>query len=190
MSDIHEDDEIESVGDEPSFNGSDDTIEASTPADDCAKYKKDYLYLAAEFENYKKNAIKERSQLLKYGSERLIREVLEVIDNFERALEITPNSENVESFAKGMELIHTELLSSLGKFGVSASNAKGLPFDPNEHEALSSEPTSEVEPGHVFRVFKKAYRLHDRLIRPAQVVVATELQDASAENSTSDGSEG
>ncbi|MEO0337260.1 MAG: nucleotide exchange factor GrpE [Pseudomonadota bacterium] len=186
MSDNHEDDGIEIVGDEPTPE-TDDTLEGGestivTTLDEIEKYKKDYLYLAAEFENYKKNAIKERSQLVKYGNERLIREVLEVIDNFDRALEMTPTSENIDSYEKGMEMIHAELLSLLAKFGVSTANPKGLPFDPNEHEALSSEETSDMEAGHVFRVYKKAYRLHDKLIRPAQVVVAKEPEEGVPED--------
>jgi molecular chaperone GrpE len=175
--DDRDNDEIEIVGDEASSSTPDDTFEAGesimvSTLEDIEKYKKDYLYLAAEIDNYKKNAIKERSQLIKYGNERLVCEVLEVIDNFDRALEMSPTANNIESYAKGMQMIHAELLSLLAKFGVSESNPKGLPFDPNEHEALSSEETDDVKPGHVFRVFKKAYRLHDKLIRPAQVVVA------------------
>ncbi|NQY99194.1 MAG: nucleotide exchange factor GrpE [Bdellovibrionales bacterium] len=194
MSDIHDDDEIEIVGEESS--SSDDTLDnrddntITTTLEDIEKYKKDYLYLAAEFDNYKKNAIKERSQLVKYGNERLIREVLEVIDNFERALGVAPNADNFESYSKGMQMIHAELLSLLAKFGVSTSNPQGLPFDPNEHEALSSEETAEVGAGHVFRVFKKAYRLHDKLIRPAQVVVAKEPAAGSEDETMGPGDGG
>ena len=137
---------------------------------DLDKAKKDHLYLAADFENFRKNAIKERSEIMKFGSERIIRDLLSVVDNFELALE---NSENPEKFREGVDLINQELKSMLLRFGVTEAPAEGLAFDPAMHEALSSEPSETVPPGHVARIFKKAYRLHDKLVRPAQVVVAT-----------------
>jgi molecular chaperone GrpE len=140
-----------------------------------SKAKNDYLYLMADFDNYRKNAIKERSELIKFGSERIIRDLLSIVDNFERAME---NDANQEKFLEGIKMIHQEMKSFLQKAGVTELPAEGLAFDPSAHEALSSEPTDSVPAGHVSRVFKKAYKLHDRLIRPAQVVVAT----APAEN--------
>lgn len=136
------------------------------------KAKQDYLYLAADFENFRKNAIKERSELVKFGNERLLRELLEVVDNFERALE--SNSSSDDSLKSGIQMIFGELQRLLQRFGVTEVETKGKPFDPNVHEALSSEPTTEVPPGHITQVFKKAYKFHDRLLRPAQVVVAVE----------------
>ncbi|OQW52437.1 MAG: hypothetical protein A4S09_08775 [Proteobacteria bacterium SG_bin7] len=139
---------------------------------DLAKAKSDYLYLHAEFDNYRKNAIKERSQYLKYAGERMIVELLGVHDNFERALQSFKNSPD-DPFFKGMDLIKTQFKTVLEQFGVVEVPAEGKPFDPMVHEALSSEESETVEPGTVTKVFRKAYKLHDRLIRPAQVVVAT-----------------
>ena len=136
------------------------------------KAKQDYLYLAADFDNYKKNAIKERSELVKFGNERLLRELLEVVDNMERALQAHTGKESQESLTAGVQMISSELGALLQKFGVREVESKGLPFDPNLHEALSSEPTDSVPPGHITQVFKKAYKYNDRLLRPAQVVVA------------------
>jgi molecular chaperone GrpE len=136
------------------------------------KFKNDYLYLRAEFENYKRNAIKERSEAIKYGAERLINEILNVSDNFERALQTKVTPENLSTYIQGVEMTAGELKSALQRNGVTEMPSHGAPFDPNTMEALSSEPTTEVPPGHVFRVFKKAYKLHDKVIRPAQVVVA------------------
>jgi molecular chaperone GrpE len=141
---------------------------------DLEKAKNDYLYLAADFDNYRKNAIKERSDLVKFGNERLIRELLNVVDNFERALE---SDADPEKFREGIDMINQEMKSLLQRFGVNEVTAHGEAFDPSTHEALSSEPTTEMEPGHVLRVFKKAYKLHDRLVRPAQVVVASKPQE-------------
>lgn len=137
------------------------------------KLKNDYLYLLAEFDNYRKNAIKERSELSKYGAERFLREFLAVYDNFERALATEVTAENVESFRQGICMIAGEIKALLQRFGVEEVKTEGQVFDPMVHEALGSEPRSDVEPGHVVRVLKKAYKMHDKLIRPAQVTVAT-----------------
>ncbi len=138
------------------------------------KFKNDYLYLRAEFDNFRRNVVKERSELIKYGSERLLVDILGVLDNFERALETRATPENISNFIKGIEMTQSELRSVLQKFGVAEVPSQGQPFDPAVHEALSSEETSAVKPGHISRVFKKPYRLHDKLIRPGQVVVAKE----------------
>lgn len=136
------------------------------------KYKNDYLYLRAEFDNYKRNVLKERSDLLKYGSERLLIEILGVLDNFERALEVKANQENLSTYVKGVEMTAQDLKSALAKFGVSEVPSQGAAFNPSVHEALSSEESTHVPEGHITRVFKKPYKLHDKLIRPGQVVVA------------------
>ncbi len=140
------------------------------------KFKNEYLYLRAEFENYKRHAIKERSDLTKYGTERLVRDFLEIMDNFERALQMNVTAENFQSFSQGVQMTATELRNMLAKHGVNEVKSEGVPFDPMSHEALSSEATDQVPEGHVFRVFKKAYKLHDKLVRPAQVVVAKKME--------------
>jgi len=136
------------------------------------KFKNEYLYLLAEFENYKKSVIKERSDLRKYGSERLVVEVLTGIDLLDKALEANVTSANLDSFRKGIELTSQQLKSTLQKFGVEELPAKGVAFDPNMHEALSSEETSQVPAGHISQVFRKPYKLFERVVRPGQVVVA------------------
>lgn len=136
------------------------------------KYKNDFLYLRAEFDNYKRHAIKERADITKYGSERLVVELLNVLDNFERALDIKISADNIESFKKGIEMTATDLKSLLTRFGVAELPCQGVAFDPSVHEALSAEETTSVPEGHVSRVFKKPYKLHDKVVRPGQVVVA------------------
>lgn len=136
------------------------------------KYKNDYLYLRAEFENYKRHAIKERSEAIKYGSERIINDILDVADNFERALQTKVTPETLSTYIQGVEITSNELKAALQRNGVTEVPCEGTAFDPNFMEALSSEPTNDIPPGHVARVFKKAYKLHDKMIRPAQVVVA------------------
>ncbi len=144
--------------------------------DDVQKWKNEYLYLRAEFENYKKNAIKERSDLLKFGAERIARDVLEVMDNFERALEIKASAETLQNFKTGIEMTAKELKDALAKHGIQEVPSHGQPFNPLHHEAISSEATASVPAGHVSRVFKKPYKLHDKIIRMGQVVVASEIK--------------
>jgi molecular chaperone GrpE len=141
---------------------------------DLERAKNDHLYLMAEFDNYRKRAIKERSDYMKYAAERPLGGILEVLDNFERAIQVEVTPENFESFKKGVELISEELKSTLKKFGVQEVPAEGAKFDPTIHEAIGTEETDSVEPGMVSRVIRKAYKLHDKIIRPAQVMVATE----------------
>ncbi len=136
------------------------------------KYKNDYLYLKAEFDTFRRNNAKERQDMLKYGSERLVVELLGVLDNFERALETPVTVDNMGVYSKGVEMTARELKSVLTKFGVNEVEAKGQLFDPMLHEALSSEETKESSPGTVHRVLRKPYRLHEKLIRPAQVIVS------------------
>ncbi len=136
------------------------------------KFKNEYLYLMAEFENYKKNVIKERSDLRKYGSERLVVEILNGLDLLDKALESTLTADTLVSFRKGIELTSVHFKTMLQKFGVEELPAKGAAFDPNIHEALSSEESRDVQPGFISQVFRKPYKLYERIVRPGQVVVA------------------
>ncbi len=140
------------------------------------KYKNDFLYLRAEFENYKRNAIKERSDLIKYSGERLAIDLLDVVDNFERALETPISQENFNDFKKGVDLISANLKSLLQKHNINEIPSLGTAFDPNFHEALSTEATNEFQSGHVSRVFKKPYKFHEKIIRTGQVVVAKKAE--------------
>lgn len=146
-----------------------DTIPDNTQVQ-LEKAKSDYLYLLAEFDNYRKNAIKERSDLVKYGSEKLVREFLNILDNFERAIEASNGEKS--PLRDGVHMIFTDLRQLLQKYGVEELKSEGQPFDPSVHEALSSEPRADMEPGRVARVLKKAYKMHDKILRPAQVTVS------------------
>lgn len=136
------------------------------------KFKNEYLYLRAEFENYKRNVIKERSDLLKFGSERLAKDVIGVLDNFERALTSPVGPDTWQNFVQGVELTAKQLKEVLHKNGIQEVPSLNVPFDPMSHEALGSEPTTETPEGHITKTFAKAYKLHDKIIRPAQVIVA------------------
>jgi molecular chaperone GrpE len=136
------------------------------------KQKNDYLYLRAEFDNFRKHTIKERSEYLKYGSERLIVELLNVIDNFERALLNKPNVDGFANYVKGVEMTAQELKNVLKNFGVTEVPCLGVPFDPAIHEAVSGEASAGTPAGQIIRVLRKPYKLHEKVIRVGQVIVA------------------
>lgn len=142
--------------------------------EEITQLKNDYLYLRAEFDNYRKQAIKERSDLTKFGGERIARDLLETLDIFESALASDVTPDTLKNFVSGIELTAQQLRAALAKHHIQEIPALGLPFDPYVHEALGSEPSDSVTPGHVSRVFKKAYKYHDKVLRPAQVIVAKE----------------
>ena len=160
------------AGSNADTKGSGDESDLTALKADLDKVRKEFLYLYAEFENYKKNSIKERSDLRKYGAERFVVDMLNVVDIFETALALENTPENAAAFRKGIEMTAHELRQTLIRNGVEEQPALGTAFNPLIHEALSSEETSDLPEGHISRVFKKPYKLHDRLVRPGQVVVA------------------
>jgi molecular chaperone GrpE len=163
-------------------NETGEEIESDTKKEDASaglqahieKLQNDMLYLKADFENYKKRMLKERSDILKYGCENLIVSFLDVLDNFERAMSMEITSENLKSFSDGIHMIANEFKNVLGRFGVTEVKALGENFDPSHHEAMGTEPTDDYKPGTISKVFTKPFKLHDRLIRPGKVVIAQE----------------
>ena len=138
-----------------------------------AEIKKDYLYLKADFENYKKNVFKEKNDLIKYGGQSLVSSLAEeVLDDFDRAFQSSTNKQSLTSFRKGMSLVHAKFGKVLKNFGVTIVDPTAQPFDPQYHEALSRQRSDKIPEGHIIVVLKKAYKLYDRLIRPAQVIVS------------------
>ncbi|MBX9769518.1 MAG: nucleotide exchange factor GrpE [Bdellovibrionales bacterium] len=144
------------------------------------KSRSEFLYLKAEFDTYRRNAIRERSDLVKYSGEKVLTDLLSIFDNFERALQTETKDSNFDSFRQGVKLIGEEFKSLFQRHGITEIPSQGVPFDPNVHEALSAEPTKELPPGHITRVFRKAFKYHDKLIRTGQVVVAQEPKDSEA----------
>ncbi len=145
------------------------TVELQAQLD---KANKDYLYLRAEFDNYRRQAIKERSDMLKYGGERLAKDLLDTLDIFETALAGEVSADNFQNFVTGIQMTAQQLRATLQKHGINEVPSAGVAFDPMMHEALSSEATDAVPEGHISQVFKKAYKYHDKILRPGQVVVA------------------
>jgi molecular chaperone GrpE len=130
------------------------------------------LRAAADLENFKKRAQKEKEEVQKFGAERLLKDLLPVLDNLDRALEAAQRSTDFESFRTGVEMTRKSFESALGKHGVKAFSAVGQPFDPRVHEAMQQVETTEVPEGHVAYEAVRGYTLNERLMRPALVVVA------------------
>jgi molecular chaperone GrpE len=129
----------------------------------------DLKRLAADFENYKKRTAREQAALSFRATERLVKELLPIVDDLERALGAAEQHEEAE-LEEGVRLVHRQLASVLEREGLAEIEADGK-FDPHVHEALLSQP-SEAEAGNVIEVLQKGYRLGDRVLRPARVVVA------------------
>jgi molecular chaperone GrpE len=127
------------------------------------------LRLAADFENYKKRAARERQEYVQLANERLIAELIPILDDLERALSAAEQHEEAR-LEEGVLLVHRSLAGLLERHGVKAIETAGK-FDPYVHEALLSQP-SEAEEGSVIDVVQKGYKLGDRVVRPARVVVA------------------
>lgn len=136
------------------------------------KKDSDYLYLRAEFDNFRKNSIKERADLLRFGGERLAKDLLETFDIFETALASEVTAENFQVFVDGIKMTAQKLTEALQKHGITAVDCEGKAYDPTINEALGSEPTDKVPPGYVTKVFKKPFKFHDKVLRVGQVIVA------------------
>lgn len=137
-----------------------------------SELKERLLYQQAEFENFKKLKVKEKQETLRFGNEMLIKEILPVIDNLERAIEHASKTGETKNIVEGVELTLSGLLKALEKFGVQRVEARNKKFDPNLHEAVYEEERDDVEPGIVVGEFQKGYYMDGRLLRPAMVSVA------------------
>jgi molecular chaperone GrpE len=134
------------------------------------------LYQQAEFENFKKLKAREKQDVLRFGNETLIKEMLPVIDNLERAIEHAGKTEEAKSITEGVALTLNGFLKVLEKFDVTRIEALGRTFDPNLHEAVYQEEKDGVEPGTVVGEFQKGYVMDGRLLRPSMVSVAKKPQ--------------
>ena len=130
------------------------------------------LRVSAEFENYRKRSSREMEDFRKYANEALLRDLLPVVDNLERALEVPVDGQVNDPLRQGIELTLKEVQKVLERFVVRPIDAQGQPFDPAFHEAMMQEENSTVPENTVIRQFQKGYTIHDRLLRPAMVIVA------------------
>jgi molecular chaperone GrpE len=147
--------EVEEIVEEP----------AAEPAPDDS-----YLRLAADFDNYRKRVAREHAELTQRANERLLNELLPVLDDLERALEAAAEHEEAK-LEEGVQLVHRALAALLERHGLIEIDTAGA-FDPHVHEALLAQPGEGAEEGSVLQVLQKGYRLGDKVLRPARVIVA------------------
>jgi len=132
-----------------------------------------FLRVSAEFDNYKKRILRETSDSRKYANETLLKELLSVVDNLERALTTFKEGDVVtNSLIDGVEMTLGELLKIFKKFAVKPVEARGKPFDPTYHQAMGQEKTDKHPENTITQELQKGYTCHDRLLRPAMVIVA------------------
>lgn len=162
-----------------SKEGNDEDISEEISVEDLKKQADDrYARLMAEFQNFKKRSAKEKQDIHSYANEKIIRDLLEVLDNFERAISLMENgnpdvkSDENNAMQEGISLILSQLLEVLTKAGLEEIEALGQEFDPKFHHAVLNEPSDEFKSGEVSKVLQKGYKLNDRVIRPAMVVVS------------------
>ena len=132
--------------------------------------KDQVLRTRAEFDNYRKRLAREAEQNKKMATEELVRDLLPILDNLELALE--HGKESTEGLTEGVQMIYNQLYEALTRHGLEPIESEGVLFDPNVHEALMQAPSDEVPENYVLQTFQKGYRLSDRIIRPAKVIVS------------------
>lgn len=139
---------------------------------DLAKEKKEYLFLMAEFDNYKKRVIREKSELIRDGGKRVLEGLLPIVDDFERGLKATEGATEAAAVREGMELIYNKFVKFLEKNGVKAIDPADTTFDTERHEAISAVPVAdEAQKGKILDTVEKGYMLNDKVLRHAKVVV-------------------
>jgi molecular chaperone GrpE len=135
--------------------------------------KEQSLRSQAEAQNARRRAEQDIEKAHKFGQEKIVNDLLPVVDNLERALStIDGSDEAFKAIAEGIQLTYKSFIDALARHQVVVVNPHGEPFDPNLHQAVSAVPNPEVEPNTVINVFQKGYTLHGRLVRPAMVVVS------------------
>lgn len=176
---------VEEQGENQEAPAQEDVVEEVTPEaqiealkQEVNEYRDRMLRIAADSENFKKRMERDKESLVKYAGENILRDLLDTLDNLDRAIEqgqtdSEDNGAKLTSMLEGLELTRKGLLSCLEKYDVSSLNSVGEPFNPNEQEALTMEPSEEVAANHVIREYVKGYRFKDRLLRAAKVTVSS-----------------
>lgn len=154
--------------------------------DELSETQERVLRTAADAENFKKRLQREKEEQTRYANESLMRELLPVIDNLERALEHSGAGADQEDLLEGLNMTLKGFLDTLTRFGCTPVETAGKPFDPNFHEAVSQEESADHEPNTVLRELQKGYMLKERLLRPAMVLVSkrTSQQDTATREQT------
>jgi molecular chaperone GrpE len=144
---------------------------AAQEAETKANYDR-YVRQVAELENYKKRTARERDDSIRYANESLIKDLLPVVDNLERALAHGVGNDNGKSLVDGIEMVRKGFIDAIGRHGVTQIAAVGEPFDPTRHEAIAQIESVDLQPNMVIEAFNKGYIMRERLLRPALVTVS------------------
>lgn len=141
-------------------------------------FKAKYFYIAAEMDNYRKRMEREKENLLKYGNERVLSDLLQVVDNFERTIEMLKPDQDpkMKNVVVGLDMVSKQFVDTLSKHGLTPIDSIGKDFDPNFHEAMAQEYAEGKKPNQIIKEFQKGYTLNGRLVRPAKVVVSSDKQ--------------
>jgi molecular chaperone GrpE len=158
--------------------------ELAGKADECKALNEKYLRLAAEFENYKRLTQRDQREQIRFGNEQLLKELLPVVDNMERAIKAARTNGGDSALVQGVELTLKQLSGILVKFGVQAIETADQDFDPSAHQAVSYGPSNDVPANKVLDEFQKGYRLHDRILRAAMVSVSSGRAQPNEHDST------
>ena len=145
---------------------------AAKLAAELEKYKDAALRARADLDNYRKRVAREKEDAIRYANNSLLESLLPIVDNFELGLDAAKNASDAAGIIQGLEMVRKQLEDFLRDHGVEIVNAVGDPFDPNLHEAVAHEPSPDLADGTVVRQLRKGFKLKDRLIRPASVVVS------------------
>jgi len=156
--------------------GTDEAAEVATGevnwAEKASELNDKYLRLYSEFDNYRKRTIKERADLIKSAARDMLEDLLPVVDDFDRTLESMSQTEDVKAFTEGVKLVQQKFMNTLQKQGLNHFESKGEAFDPEVHEAITKIPApSDDLKGKVVDVIEKGYKLNDKVLRYAKVVV-------------------
>ena len=145
------------------------------------KYRDQSLRAAADLENFRKRMIREKEEAVRYANVSVLEKLIPILDNFELGLEVakTAPDASAASIAQGLSMVQRQLADFIKDHGVTAVEAVGQPFDPKWHEAIGHEPDDQVPEGNVISQVRRGYRLAERLIRPASVVVSKGNQPAT-----------
>jgi len=157
---------------DPSAAGADLEQALASKAEEAKTFQDKYLRLAAEFENFKRLAQKQKQEYSQFANESLLKELLPIVDNLERALKCAQEGRTTEGLVQGVELTLKQFTETLARFGVRPIVSLGVPFDPTRHQAVARQESKTAAENSVIEEYQKGYQLHDRILRAAMVVVA------------------
>lgn len=147
------------------------------------------LRARADYINLERRIAAQHAEAVRYGNTDILRALIDVVDDLERSIAAAAEAQDTAAIIEGERLIHTKLWGVLQRFGLELIESDGKTFDPKQHEALMQQPSAEAAPGTVLHTVAKGYRLHDRVLRPARVIVAKQAEESAATGGASESGE-